>query len=318
VSPAAVTGAPPRVAALDCGTNSTRLLILNGDGSTHVRHMRITRLGQGVDATGLLAPEAIDRTVNVLDQYRHLMDQADVGAARLIATSAVRDSHNGNDFLQAAEATTGLPAELISGEEEGQLAYAGATLGLEPVPGDNVVVDIGGGSTELVVGRAGHVAACSLRVGCVRVTERYLGHDPPTAEEIDAAESYISSTVSEGVASLPSLSSLVPGSRLIGLAGTVTTLMALDLGLGEYDPLKTHHAWLRCQAVDHWCKVLATETSAQRARRSAIVEGRRDVIVGGALILRRVMDVLGFEQGLVSETDILDGLALSVLRRTDR
>ena len=255
--------------------------------------------------------------MNVLGQYRHLMDQADVGAARMIATSAVRDARNGNDFLQAANATTELPTELVSGEEEGRLAYAGATLGLEPVPGDNVVVDIGGGSTELVIGRAGQVAACSLRVGCVRVTERYLHHDPPTAEEIDAAESYICSTVCDGVASLPTLSGLAPGSRLIGLAGTVTTLMALDLALDEYDPLKTHHAWLRRQSVDHWCKVLAAETSAQRARRGAIVEGRRDVMVGGALILRRVMEVLGFEEGLVSETDILDGLALSLLRRTD-
>ena len=180
---------------MDCGTNSTRLLIVNDDGSTHLRVMRITRLGEGVDATGTLGREAVERTVAVLSEYRHLIDDAAVTAARLVATSAVRDAENGEDFLRAASAAIGSPAELLDGRAEGELAYAGATSTLPPVRGDDVVIDIGGGSTEIAVGRGGGVHATSVDIGCVRVTERFFHHDPPTADEVRGAESGIRSVI---------------------------------------------------------------------------------------------------------------------------
>ena len=186
---------PGRVAALDCGTNSTRLLIAERDGSTHRRLMRITRLGEGVDATHLLAPKALERTLSVLAEYRSAMDEAGVTAARLVATSAVRDARNGDRFLRDAADVVGVPAELLDGQTEGALACRGATAGLPAVGGDDVVVDIGGGSTELAVRHDGTVSAVSLDIGCVRLTERFLRHDPPTDDELDAAREFVRSAL---------------------------------------------------------------------------------------------------------------------------
>jgi exopolyphosphatase/guanosine-5'-triphosphate,3'-diphosphate pyrophosphatase len=305
-----------RVAALDCGTNSTRLLVVNQDGSTLTRLMRITRLGEGVDSTRRLNPAAIGRTVAVLREYRQIMEREGVAAARLVTTSAVRDAENGAAFLEAASAEVGVPTELLSGEDEGGFAFAGATLGLEPVAGDDVAIDIGGGSTEIALRKAATVRAISLDMGCVRVTERFLRTDPPRPDEIAAAVEFSVATLNEAVAQLPALSDLAPGSRLIGLAGSITTLSALALGLTEYDPSAIHHSRLSLQSVEHWCDILCGEPISARARRRVIAPGREDVIAAGALILREIMRHLDFEECVVSETDMLDGLALSLLERT--
>ena len=303
------------MAALDCGTNSTRLLIAEHDGSTHRRLMRITRLGEGVDATHLLAPQALERTMSVLAEYRSAMDEAGVTAARLVATSAVRDARNGDQFLRDAADVVGVAAELLDGQTEGALACRGATAGLPAVEGDDVVVDIGGGSTELAVRHDGTVSAVSLDVGCVRLTERFLRHDPPTGDELEAAREFVRSALEHAPDEIPQLARLEPGSRLVGLAGSVTTLAALELGLDGYDPERTHHSVLTREAVDRWYGVLAAERASERARRRAIARGREDVIAAGALVLREVMGTFGFDRCVVSETDILDGLAMSLLER---
>jgi exopolyphosphatase/guanosine-5'-triphosphate,3'-diphosphate pyrophosphatase len=302
-----------RVAAIDCGTNSTRLLVADADGTTHLRLMRITRLGAGVDATGDLNAAAIDRTVHVLRDFRRMMDEARVGKGRLVTTSAVRDARNGDVFRQAALAATGLPAELLSGEEEGQLAYAGATAGLPPIDGDDLVVDIGGGSTELVIQRHGVVQAFSMNIGCVRLSERFLTHDPPEEAEIAALVAFVDGAIDRAVRALPALSTLRDG-RLVGVAGTVTTLAALSLGLPAYDSDQIHHSVLDRAAVDHWCATLAAEDAATRAERPGMVAGRADVIVAGAYVLRQVMASFGFDRCIASETDILDGIAQRLLQ----
>jgi exopolyphosphatase/guanosine-5'-triphosphate,3'-diphosphate pyrophosphatase len=301
------------VAALDCGTNSTRLLVTRPDGSTQIRLMRITRLGEGVDATHELNPGAIERTVTVLREFRQRMDEAGVTRGRLVTTSAVRDARNGGIFLRAASESVGFPAELLSGEEEGRLAYAGATKGLLPVDGDDMVVDIGGGSTELVVQHDGVVQAFSMNIGCVRLTERFLRHDPPDDHEIAALVAYVDAQLDGAASARPILANLRSPSRLLGLAGSVTTLAALELELPEYDGDKVHHTVLTAASVHRWCTTLASEPSARRAARAGMVAGRADVIVAGALVLRQVMRRFAFEECIVSESDILDGMAMSLL-----
>jgi exopolyphosphatase/guanosine-5'-triphosphate,3'-diphosphate pyrophosphatase len=183
---------------------------------------------------------------------------------------------------------------------------------LAPGPGDDVVVDIGGGSTELVVGRAGRVEAVSVDVGCVRLTERHLAHDPPTADELSAAAAAVGEGLGMALGRIPSLGHLPGASRLIGLAGTVSTLASLEQGLAEYDFERVHHFVLTLGAVAGWRRLLASETAAARGRRPGMDPGRQDVIVAGAIVLEQVMDTLGFDECLVSERDILDGLADSV------
>jgi exopolyphosphatase/guanosine-5'-triphosphate,3'-diphosphate pyrophosphatase len=305
------------VAALDCGTNSTRLLVAGTDGSTLVRLMRITRLGQGVDATGRLAPEAVERTLDVLGDYRATMDDLGVGRRRLVATSAVRDAANGQEFLSAAGAVAGTVAELLSGEEEGRLSYAGATAGLAPAPGGDLVVDIGGGSTELVVGGppvgGAGTQEVSLDIGCVRLSERHFHHDPPTPEELDAAVATVQAALAQAEATVPALGAVGPATRLIGLAGTVSTLAMLELGLDRYDRDRVHHALLSAAAVGRWCDRLAALTATERRALPGMVEGREDVIVGGVVVLREVMARWAMAECLVSESDILDGLVASLL-----
>jgi len=298
---------------MDCGTNSTRLLVADAGGSPLRRLMRITRLGEGVDSTGKLSRDAIDRTLAVLTEYRTEMEALGVRRARLVATSAVRDAVNGDEFLAAASEAVGVRAELLSGEEEGALAYAGATAGLPPVAGDDVVVDIGGGSTELVVAAPGGLGVVSLDLGCVRLTERLLHHDPPTPQELRAASGAIDAELARAADRLPELRGLPGGSRLVGLAGTVSTLAALDQGLAVYDRQAIHHSVLTREAVGRWCDILAGEPATRRARRPGMVDGRQDVILGGALVLREVMDHFGFTRCTVSESDILDGLVASLL-----
>jgi exopolyphosphatase/guanosine-5'-triphosphate,3'-diphosphate pyrophosphatase len=272
--------------------------------------MRVTRLGEGVQANGVLAKGAMARTLGVLADYRRTADSLGVSAARLVATSAVRDAANGAEFLAAAGDVVGVDAELLSGAEEGRLAYAGATADLAPGPGDDVVVDIGGGSTELVVRHGHELGAVSLDLGCVRLTERYFHHDPPTAGELAAAEEAIRLELDRAAIAVPALDVIRVGRRLLGLAGTVSTLTMLDQGMARYERDRVHHAVLDRRTVSHWCEVLAAEPSAARARRPGMDPGREDVIVGGVIVLREVMDRFGFVRCVVSEADILDGLVL--------
>ena len=278
------------IAAIDCGTNSTRLLVADAAGRPLERLMRITRLGQGVDSTGRLAPEAIERCVAVLAEYRQVMDRLGVGRGRLAA---------------------GLDAELLTGLDEGRLSLAGAVADLDPSEGPFLVLDIGGGSTELVAGDGPHdpeLAAVSLQLGCVRVSERFLATDPPTAGELAAARTEVVAQLDRAVAEHPRFTA---SHRLVGLAGTVTTLVSLHKGMAEYDRDLVHHAVLTAADVKRWYEVLAADTVADRLGRPGMVPGRQDVIVGGALILDAVMDRLGFAECLVSEADILDGLVAS-------
>jgi len=300
------------LAAVDCGTNSTRLLIVDGTGRAKVRDMRITRLGQGVDRAHRLQPQAVERTLAVLRDYRSEMDGEHVQRARLVATSAVRDASDGKRFLHAAGDIIGWEAELLSGDEEGRLSYAGATHGLSERQGTTVVLDIGGGSTELVVKPREVVRSLSMDIGCVKLTERFLQGDPPRPGEVTAAVTAIDDELDRATRAIPELDGLDRNDRLIGLAGTVSTLALLELGLERYDRDRIHHARLTRAAVDRWCGVLGAETVAQRARRVGLPEGRQDVIFGGALILQRVMGRLRQEECLVSESDILDGLVLSL------
>jgi exopolyphosphatase/guanosine-5'-triphosphate,3'-diphosphate pyrophosphatase len=311
------------VAALDCGTNSTRLLIVDAAGKTLAREMRITRLGQGVDATHKLSADAIARTVAVLADYKQLMDEYAVVRARLVATSAARDAVNADEFFADAEKVTGVRPELLSGEEEGRLSFTGATASL---PGDRrdgqlaLVVDIGGGSTELVAGvppalesgttSTPAVTAVSLDIGCVRLSERFFQHDPPLAAEVADARSVVDAEVDRARRLLPSMDG--PG-LMIGLAGTVSTLAALDLGLVVYERARLHHAVLSRAQVDRWLERLAGEDRRARLARPGMVEGRADVIVGGVIVLAAVMAGFDRRECLVSEDDILDGMAAALV-----
>ncbi len=298
-----------RVAALDCGTNSTRLLIREA-GRPDRREMRITRLGRGVDATGKLDPEAIARTLAVLSEYRVLMDERGVTRARLVATSAVRDAANGEEFLRAASKASGVDAELLDGIAEGALAFAGATASLDAAPGDVAIIDIGGGSTELVIG-GDEVRGVSLDLGCVRLTERHLHSDPPTPGELAAARATIDDELARAESVLPELR----GERhtLVGLAGTVSTLGALAQGLSHYDRERIHHFVLEAGVVREWCERLAGIPASERAGFAGMAPGREDVIVGGVLVLVRTMERFSFERCVASESDLLDGLAMSLL-----
>ena len=303
-------------AAVDCGTNSTRLLVVRASGAVAAREMRITRLGAGVDATRRLQADAIGRTLRVLEEYRTIMDAERVTRARLVATSAVRDSTNPGEFLEPASEVIGVTAELLDGDEEGRLSYEGATAELPAIDGQTVVVDIGGGSTEIVTTTDGAIEAISLDIGCVRLTERYLQSDPPTTEEVDAARSAIGVELERAKTLTPALALLERRDRLVGLAGTVSTLASLELGLTHYDRDRIHHSVLSLAAVRKWCEVLGAERASERANRPGMAPGREDVIFGGALVLRECMQRFGVSDCIVSESDILDGLVLSLTKQS--
>jgi len=296
------------VAAIDCGTNSTRLLV-SEDGRTLERLMRITRLGQGVDATGRLAPEAIDRTTAVLTEYREVMDRLGVERVRMTATSAARDAENREDFFAAAEVVVGTRPELLSGLEEGRLSFAGATADLDPADGPFLVVDIGGGSTEFAVGTDECEGALSIDIGCVRMTEKFFEHDPPRPDELSACLSVIQTYLDDVVRELPAVTE---AKTFVGLAGTVSTVAAVELGLATYDRDAIHHFELTHEAVEDVFRTLATETREQRLENPGMEEARADVIVGGCCILVKLMRHYGLATCLVSEADILDGLVASI------
>jgi exopolyphosphatase/guanosine-5'-triphosphate,3'-diphosphate pyrophosphatase len=304
-----------KVAAIDCGTNSTRLLIAEpssaASGFTIVdRRMRITRLGQGVNATKLLAAEAIERTAVVLREYRAAMDEHGVERVRVTATSAARDAANREDFFTVAKEIIGVEPELLSGDEEARLSFRGATADLDPADGPFLIVDIGGGSTEFVVGTSEPEAALSVDVGCVRITEQELHHDPPGADELSIALSLIDAYLDDVDREVPGASE---ARTFVGLAGTITTVAAVELGLAEYDRERIHHFHLTHAAAEDVFRTLATEAHDDRLANPGLEAERADVIVGGTCILVAIFRHWGFDECLVSEADILDGLALSLL-----
>jgi exopolyphosphatase/guanosine-5'-triphosphate,3'-diphosphate pyrophosphatase len=306
---AAAPGRP--VAAIDCGTNSTRLLV--ADGTTPIeRLMRITRLGQGVDATGRLADEAVARTLDVLREYRAVMDRHGVKRVRMTATSAARDAANREGFFVAAADVVGVRPELLSGNDEARLSFAGATAELDPEQGPFLVVDIGGGSTEFAVGTTSPEGVMSIDIGCVRLTEKFLHHDPPAPEELSQALSVARDYLDDVARELPAASE---ARRLIGLAGTVITVAAVEQGLAVYDRDRLHHFVLTRAAVEDVFRTLAFESRSQRLHNPGLEEARADVIVGGIVILAAVMRYFELDQCLVSEADILDGLVQSLRAR---
>ena len=300
-----------RVAAVDCGTNSLRLLLADVDPDraelTDVaRRMEIVRLGQGVDRTGLLAPEALARTMAVLRDYADVIARSGAQAVRMVATSATRDAGNAAEFVRLAKEVLGVAPEVLTGEEEARLSFAGATAELAARPGGPyLVVDIGGGSTEFVLSA---VHAVSVDIGCVRMTERHLRGDPPARAEVAAA-------VADIDAALDTVAGAVPvrqARTLIGLAGSVTTVAAIAIGLLAYDAARIHHARVSAADVHDVTVSLLAQSRAARAAIGVMHPGRVDVIGGGALVLDRIMQRFGFGEVLVSEHDILDGIAWSL------
>ena len=314
-----------RVGVIDCGTNSIRLLVadvMSGALVDVCREMRIVRLGQDVDATGRLAPEAVERTRVALVDYTAIARRAGAQRVRMVATSAIRDAANREDFFAMVRQTLGTDAEVITGDEEARLSFTGALGGLDPADGPFVVVDVGGGSTEVVLGdwvpgdgdgsRADVTAARSVNVGCVRITERHLHSDPPTPEEVSAAERFARQTLQEAFAEVP----VGKARTWVGVAGTVTTLSAIAQQLPAYDPGCTHLSRLSLERLRGTVEYLLASTHQQRAGNPVIHPGRVDVIVGGALIVRVLAEELhtraGITELVVSEHDILDGIALGL------
>jgi exopolyphosphatase / guanosine-5'-triphosphate,3'-diphosphate pyrophosphatase len=304
-----------RVAAVDCGTNSIRLLIADVDPGQATlsdvdRRMEIVRLGQGVDTTGRLAPEALDRTLKALRGYAGLITAQGAESVRMVATSATRDAANAGEFARRVTEVLGTGPEVLTGDEEARLSFLGATAELgASVPAPYLVADIGGGSTEFVLGQDGKVAsALSVNVGCVRMTERHLRDDPPSRAQIEAATSDIDRAIAEAAAVVDTCRART----LVGLAGSVTTVAGIALDLPGYDPERLHHSRIPAAQVHEVTTQLLVQTRAERARIPVMHPGRIDVIGAGALILDRIMIRLGLAEVLVSEHDILDGIAWSV------
>jgi exopolyphosphatase/guanosine-5'-triphosphate,3'-diphosphate pyrophosphatase len=301
------------VAVYDCGSNSTRLLLASASRGVLRREMRITRLSQGVDATGTLAPEALERSYAVLREYRGYMDAAGATRGLLVATSAVRDASNGDEFLREARAISGVESEILSGTQEATYSYAGATEGLEPSSATTVILDIGGGSTEMAMVVGGALVSYSMQLGCVRVTERALGRGIVTSVSEAAARAMIETELDRAFAAVPAFAQVAGNVRLVGLAGTISTLAALEARMSTYDRAAVHHRHLSRAVVQHWRDVLSLETPEMRLTHPGMVPGREDVLAAGLYILDAVMARFGVEELLSSENDILDGIAASLL-----
>ncbi|HLI40009.1 MAG TPA: Ppx/GppA phosphatase family protein [Streptosporangiaceae bacterium] len=325
-----------RVAAIDCGTNSLRLLIADIDTGRATladvdRRMEIVRLGQGVDRAGRLAPDALDRTMGALDGYARIIAASGADAVRMVATSATRDAENSADFVRRVKEVLGVPPEVLTGDEEARLSFTGATAelaGCRDSAPPYLVADIGGGSTEFVLGgpagggtAAGGraavsevTAAASVNIGCVRMTERHLRSDPPSEREVAAASADIDAAIGVAARQVPARQART----LVGLAGSVTTVAAIAMGLPAYDAARIHHARITARQVHEVTERLLAQSREQRARIGVMHPGRVDVIGGGALILDRIMTLLGFGEVLVSEHDILDGIAWSLAAPSGR
>jgi exopolyphosphatase / guanosine-5'-triphosphate,3'-diphosphate pyrophosphatase len=307
-----------RVAAVDCGTNSIRLLVADVDVQRAVltdvaRQMKIVRLGEGVDRTGRLSSAALTRTIGALREYAELIRQASPAAVRMVATSATRDAENSQEFNSRVKEVLGIAPDVVSGDEEAWLSFTGATRELAGNDaGPYLVTDIGGGSTEFVLGDAAGIAGQrSVNIGCVRMTERHLHADPPTDAQVAAATGDIDDALDVAARSVQ-----VDGARtLVGLAGSVTTVAGIALGLTEYDSDRIHHSRVTAGRAHEIASRLLRQTRVQRAAIGVMHPGRVDVIGAGSLILDRIMTRYGFAEVLVSEHDILDGIAWSLVTR---
>jgi exopolyphosphatase/guanosine-5'-triphosphate,3'-diphosphate pyrophosphatase len=300
-----------RVAAVDVGTNSTRLLVAEAraDGFRDIdRRLTITRLGEGVDRRRAFAPEALERTLAVVAEYAAVCGEYSVEKLRVTGTSAVRDARNRDVFLEGVRTLTGTEPEVLSGEEEARATFRGAVGDLTDER-DVLVVDIGGGSTELIAGRRAPESLVSLDFGCVRMFEKHLRSDPPAREELDSLRGEVGTAIEAAQERL----TVPAGTRLVGVAGTVTQLATLNAGLPVYDPDVTHHAVLSHGDVRRLARRLETLPYEQRSRVKGLEPGRVDVIVAGAEILLCVMESFDAAEVLVSEKDILDGLVLELL-----
>ena len=303
-----------RLAGIDCGTNSIRLLVADaapgGALVDVVREMRVVRLGQDVDRTGRLAPEAIERTRVALQDYAGTIRELHADRVRMVATSATRDAANRADFVSMVEAELGVPPEVISGDEEARLSYAGAVASLPVTGGRVLVADIGGGSTELVLGHGSDLlASASMDVGCVRMTERHLHDDPPTAQQIAATVDDLRAAIATAAEDVP----IRTADTFVGVAGTVTTIAAIALGLDRYDPDAIHGSVVGAGQVAEVTDRLLRMTHAERAALPVMHPGRVDIIGGGALVLRTLVEEAGAREVIASEHDILDGITLSLL-----
>jgi exopolyphosphatase / guanosine-5'-triphosphate,3'-diphosphate pyrophosphatase len=302
-----------RVAAVDCGTHSLRLLVADIDPASDSlvdldRRMEIVRLGQGVDGTGRLSEDALSRTLTVLRRYADIATNLGAERVRMVATSATRDAANRDVFVAGVEQILGVPPEVVSGEEEARLSFAGATRGLPPsAQAPYLVVDIGGGSTEVVVGDGAVRAARSVDIGCVRMTERHLHSNPPTEGEVRLARADIDA----GIESAARVVSMHEAHLLVGLAGSVTTVAGMALGLPAYDSAKIHLSRIPAAEVRRISDFLLAATYAERAKIPVMHPGRVEVIAAGALVLRRILDHTGLPDVVASEHDILDGIAWS-------
>jgi exopolyphosphatase / guanosine-5'-triphosphate,3'-diphosphate pyrophosphatase len=298
-----------RVAAVDLGTNSIRLLVARfaegePDFRDLARDMVITRIGQNVDRTGRLAPEPLRRTIAVLERYCRQARALGAERIHLCATSAVRDASNRDELAHSVELLTGEPMEILSGQQEARLSFLGATRGLEAPP-PYLVLDIGGGSTEFILGDGKPTGALSTRMGSVRMTERFVSADPPSYEDlatINEAINHVLSKVEDRLA-------VHDAKTLVAVAGTSTTVQAIALGLPEYDPEALHRTVLARTDAERVFRLLADMTTEERRAMPVMAPGREDVIPAGAAILVEVMRRWGFTEALVSETDILDGIA---------
>lgn len=308
-----------RVAGIDCGTNSIRLLIADVTpvGLVDVdRRMLVVRLGQGVDATGRLAPEALERTFAAARTYAEAIREAGAQRIRFVATSATRDAENASEFQAGIAEILGIEPEVITGEQEAALSFAGATDGMAAnnksgaLARPYLVVDVGGGSTEFVLGDGTVQASRSVDVGCVRMRERRLHGDPPTDAEIAAATADIDAAIDLAAEAVP----LKEAQTLIGVAGTVTTIAAIALGLETYDPIAIHGARIPAATVHEIAARMLAATREERAAIGVMHPGRVDVIGAGALVVDRIVHRLGDLDLVVSEHDILDGIAASIAR----
>ncbi len=302
-----------RVAAIDCGTNSIRLLIADIDGSNFrevVRDMEIVRLGQGVDETGQFHPDAIARTLAAVDKFAAEIAKRGVEKIRFCATSATRDATNRHLFVDGVRERLGIELEVISGDEEAALSFAGAIKDLDPSNGPFLVVDIGGGSTEFVFGTATVEAARSVNIGCVRMTERHFASDPAKAEQIEAARADIQAAIAQAAAVVP----ITKARTLVAVAGTATTVAAAALDLPEYDRYAIHLSRISAQQTHDAATMFATTTREQRLQLGYMHPGRVDVIAAGSLVLSEIMKATGATEFIASESDILDGMAFSLAR----
>jgi exopolyphosphatase/guanosine-5'-triphosphate,3'-diphosphate pyrophosphatase len=304
---------PMRVAAIDCGTNSIRLLIADIDGNNFrevVRDMEIVRLGQGVDETGQFHPDAIARTLAAVDKFAAEIAKRGVEKIRFCATSATRDATNRHLFVDGVRDRLGIELEVISGDEEAALSFAGAIKDLDPSNGPFLVVDIGGGSTEFVFGTSTVEAARSVNIGCVRMTERHFASDPATVQQIEAARSDIQAAIAQAAAVVP----ITQAKTLVAVAGTATTVAAAALNLPEYDRYAIHLSRISAQQTHDAATMFATSTREQRLSLGYMHPGRVDVIAAGSLVLSEIMKATGATEFVASESDILDGMAFSLAR----